>query len=358
MGKSNFEALVDRHGQNVLWRMAKKCTCVTANNRADLDCPKCKGRGDAYSFQREYEDVFRATVRENIIELPEEYTDAEALEVYDARGVKFEFSRYDNFIQIENWKVKNNELVDVRVRVPIVRQLENVTLEKVGGGYYRVPGILTEPSKFEGVHYQTAGDVLFAADAMDDEGNPVNILEYRRDAILTDSEADIITARAVEYIMPFKFIVLSQNFSKSDAKFLDAHSGDAICTFPYMYNLAEHDILTVLSGTVTSKEVWPKTANTILPKFFVAQVDSLETKTSAYTEGVDFILVGTNEIHWIGNQPEDGEMMSITYRYYPTYRVATAMPTLRTSEDQRIPRKVMLKLFTAYNSAVGVNLHG
>jgi hypothetical protein len=51
-------------------------------------------------------------------------------------------------------------------------------------------------------------------------------------------------------------------------------------------------------------------------------------------------------------------MMSVTYRYHPTYRVAENIPMLRTSEDQRIPRKVPLKLFAAFGEKKGVNQNG
>jgi hypothetical protein len=358
LGKSNFEALIERHGQWLRWRIAKKCPCVTTNNRADIHCPKCGGAGDIYDYQREYNDVFRATVRDNIISVPEGFADAAILEVYNAYGQQYQFCRCGDFIQITGAAVPDNQFVDVIVRVPIVKRLETVALEKVGGGYYRVPGILTPPSKLEGVFYQAAGDVIAATDVKDADDNPVSVLGFRRDMILTDSTADTITAASVDYIMPVKFIVLSQNLSKEDQALVNAHNGDAVCTYPYMYNLSENDVLTVLSGSMTHKIVAQKKGNgldDIIPEFFVAQVDSVETKTATFTEGADFVLTGTNRLHWTGNQPEAGEAMSITYRYYPTYRVAKDIPMLRTSEDQRIPRKAPLKLYAAFGEAKGVN---
>jgi hypothetical protein len=152
--------------------------------------------------------------------------------------------------------------------------------------------------------------------------------------------------------------VLSQNLSKEDQALVNAHNGDAVCTYPYMYNVSENDVLTVLSGTMTHKIVFEKRGDNLddtITEFFVAKVDSIETKTGKFTEGEDFILIGTNKIHWIGNQPEAGEMMSVTYRYQPTYRVAKDIPMLRTSEDQRIPRKVPLKLYAAVGEAKRVN---
>jgi hypothetical protein len=239
-----------------------------------------------------------------------------------------------------------------------VKHLESVILEKVGSGYYRVPGILTPPSKIEGVFYQAAGDVIAASDLKDVEGNPVNILSFRRDMVITDSSADTITAASVDYIMPFKFIVLSQNLSKEDFALVNAHNGDAICTYPYMFNLSEDDVLTVLSGSMTHKFVMEKRGDGLddtIPEFFITKVDNVETKKAIFKDGEDFILIGTNKLHWTGNQPEVGEMMSITYRYNPTYRVAKNIPMLRTSEDQRIPRKVVLKLYAAFGEAKGVN---
>jgi hypothetical protein len=360
----NFEAMLERHGQWLRWRVARKCPCVTANNRADIHCPKCGGSGDIYDYQREYEDVLRLTARNNIIALEDDYTDAVIIEVYNSVGRKFEFCRRDNFIQITDAKIPDNEYIDVRLRVPIVKKLESAVLSRVGGGYYRVPGITTAPSPLEGVYYQIAGDVLSIKElkeVTDEEEKPIKILGFRRDMIYTNSTAEKLFAKDIEYILPFRFVLLSQNLSKEDLRLLDMHRGSAVCTYPYMYNLSENDVITALSGAMIHKIVIDKRANgadDIIPEFFIAQVDGIETTSSVYKEGEDFDLVGTNTIHWKGGKPKDGEKMSITYRYYPTYRVAKEVPMMRTSEDQRMPRKVALALFSTFSEAKGVNKNG
>ncbi|MDR0637913.1 MAG: hypothetical protein LBG27_03250, partial [Spirochaetaceae bacterium] len=97
----------------------------------------------------------------------------------------------------------------------------------------------------------------------------------------------------------------------------------------------------------------------IIPEFFVSKVDSLETQGGEYREGADFILAGTNRLHWTGeNRPEAGAYMSICYQYRPTYRVAKNIPQLRTGEDQRLPRKVILQSFAAFQESRGVNQNG
>jgi hypothetical protein len=358
LGKSNFEALVDRHGQWLRWRIAKKCTCVTSSNYADPKCTKCGGSGETYDFQREYEDIFRTAIRANVIIIPEVYSDAEILQVYDAYGKHFQFCRCDDFIQIQGTKVPDNELVDVRFRAPLVKTLDTAVLENIGGGYYRVPGILTEPSKLEGVYYQAAGDVISIEELKDDEGNAVKVLGYRRDMVNAASQAKTLTANAIKYVMPFMFVLLSQNLSKEDQALVNAHNGDAVCTFPNMFNLSEGDVITVLAGSMTHKILVKRDKNNsddIIPDFFVAKVDSIETKTATYKEGTDFILTGTNRIHWIGNRPVADDPMSLTYRYHPTYRADKNIPMLRTSENQRLPHKVVMKLFSAFSEAKKVN---
>jgi hypothetical protein len=100
-------------------------------------------------------------------------------------------------------------------------------------------------------------------------------------------------------------------------------------------------------------------ADDVIFEYFVARIDKLETRAGEYREGVDFILVGTNSIHWIGETiPEIGAFMSISYQYRPTYRVAKNIPQLRTSEDQRLPRKVILQSFAAFQESRGVNQNG
>jgi len=359
--RANFEAMIERRGQWLRWRIAKKCPCVTSNNRADIHCPKCGGSGDIYDYQREYEDVLRTAARNNIISFPDSYNDAYIMEVYNSKGKRLEFERCDNFVQITSAVMPENEFIDVRIRVPIVKKLESAVLSNVGGGYYRVPEILTAPSRLEGVHHRVAGDVLSVKELKDGDEKIVNVLGYRRDMVFADSAADTLYASGIEYILPFRFIILSQNLSKEDLRLLDLHSGSAICTYPYEFNISADDVLTVLSGSMTHKIVIDKRSNgadDTIPEFFVSQVDSIETATGNYKEGEDFNLISTNKIHWLKNKPADSQKMAITYRYFPTYRVVKEIPLLRTSEDQRMPRKVTLKLFSAFSEAKKVNSNG
>jgi hypothetical protein len=232
----------------------------------------------------------------------------------------------------------------------------------VGNGFYRVPGIQSDRSNIEGVTYTAPGDIIDIDAVFDSQGEEVDIGEYRCDTVLLNDKgvALPITAFGVQYIKPFKFFVLSQDIEESDKKIIDTHQGDAILTFPYKFNVSEGDIITVLSGTQTKKIVLNRRIESNddrIHEFFVHSVPYLATPIREYKEGVDFILSGTNKIHWIcDDSPEANTNMAITYQYFPTYRVFMNIPVLRTSEDQRIPRKVVLKLLASNNESRKVNV--
>jgi hypothetical protein len=366
--RSNFEALIDRHGQWCRWRTAKKCTCITTENEPDVHCEKCGGSGDIYDYQKTYEETLTLKVCDNIIELPVENEGCEVLKVYDTKDNEFKFEKAGCYIEIKGGPrtISRNELVTVLTRDTVVAHIDRVVLEHVGNGYYRVPGIESVPSKLEGVYYRAPGDVIAVERIEKADGEKAAIVGFRQNIIQVDcaeaTDVETLVAYGVDFVRPFKFIVLSQNLNKEDFQLVNAHSGDAVCTYPYMFDVAENDVITVLSGTMTSKIAFARRSDAdddMIPEFFVAKVSNLETKDGAYREGTDFVIVGTNRIHWLGeNKPAAGTMMSLAYRYYPTYRVAKNIPNLRTSEDQRIPRKVVLQLFSAFQESRRVNQNG
>jgi hypothetical protein len=300
----------------------------------------------------------------DMIELPLEYIDCEILKVVDYEGREYEHSKMGQYVELFNAqkKLSTGEMVDVVFRESIVKTIEEVQLSLIGNGFYRIPGVQADKSKIEGVNYTAAGDVVdIEIGVFDAHGHEIDICEYRRDTVrLKDADAALpLTAFGVKYIKPFKFFVLSQNLSEEDARLVSAHSGDAVCSFPYAFNSSEGDVITVLSGTQTRKIVQKCRGNShddTIPEFFVDRVSRLETNDREYAEGRDFIIVGANKIHWIcENPPDEGVNIALVYQYFPTYRVAENIPMLRTSEDQRIPRKVVLKLFSGFSESRGVN---
>jgi hypothetical protein len=362
--RSNFEAMITRHGQYVRWRIAKKCTCITPANEPDIHCEKCGGSGEIYDYQKFYNDTLRLSVRDNILELPAENAACEVLKIYDAYGNEFQSVKLGGFAEITGGprQLNQNEIVELLIRDTVVKHLESAVLERVGSGYYRVPGVETPPSKLEGVYYRAEGDVIAAERVENSAGEAVEIIGYRQNLIQVDPaipQEETLTAYGIGYILPFKFVVLSQNLNNDDLLQLQLTKGEAVCTYPYMFNVSFGDVITILSGTMPGKILLSHISDDtddVIPEFFIAKVDSLETQDAEYREGADFIIAGTNRLHWMGeNKPEAGAFMSINYQYRPTYRVAKNIPQLRTSEDQRLPRKVILQSFAAFQESRGVN---
>jgi hypothetical protein len=368
LGRANYEAMIDRHGQWVRWRISKKCTCLTSTNSnyADPKCKKCGGSGERYDYQKEYNDSLRLSVAHRIIELPAEYADCEIVKVYDARGIEYTVQQMGQYAELSHptSELRNGEVVEVTFRQSLSKHIEEAVLEYIGNGFYRVSGVRSDMSTIEGVEYRVAGDIIDLGRVCDAQGQAVDIIEYRRDTVrLKDSEAvQPLTAFGIQYIKPFTFVILSQDLNEVDEKLLALHGGQAVCTFPYRFNVSEGDVITVLSGSQTRKIVLKRknaTADDTVPEFFVDQVPYVETAVREYREGTDFIIIGENKLHWVcADPPEAGSIMSITYRYLPTYRVHKVVPMLRTSEDQRLPKKVLLNLFSDFSESKGVQKHG
>jgi hypothetical protein len=289
------------------------------------------------------------------------------LKVYDAYGNEFRAVKIGQFVEIIGGSrlLNKNEIVELLIRDTLVKHFESAVLERIGNGYYRVPGVETPPSQLEGVYYRAEGDVIAADRVENSAGESVEITGFRQNMIQVDPavpQMETLTAYEIDYILPFKFLVLSQNLNKDDSLQLQIAHGEAVCTYPYMFNVGLGDVITVLSGTMPMKDSIKHISDDVddvIFEYFVARIDKLETQAGEYREGVDFILVGTNRIHWIGeNRPEIGAVMSISYQYRPTYRVAKNIPQLRTSEDQRIPRKVILQSLAAFQESRKVNQNG
>jgi hypothetical protein len=366
LSRGNYESLLDRHGQNVRWRVSKKCTCVTGANQPDPRCKKCGGSGEIYDYQKYFTDTIRVRCGRGIAELPQENKNCEVLKVYDARGIEYEPCQMGQYLKPFNplHELLNGEVVEMVYRQPMEEFIEVVELEYIGNGYYRVPGVLSDMSNLEGVDYRAPGDIVDMESVFDSNANEVDILEYRLDTVRLKDEGTQrpITALGVKYIKPFNFFVLSQNLDEEDDKLLALHKGDAISTFPYRFDVSEGDIITVLSGANTKKVVLKhkgiKTDDTLMD-FFIHKVVYLATDNREYKEGTDFVIVGLNKIHWVcEDSPEPDTNMSITYQYLPTYKVHKFIPMLRTSEDQRIPKKVVLRLFSGFNESRRVNQNG
>lgn len=374
LGRENYEALISRHGQFVRWRQAQKCTCIDKVTFApNIRCPKCGGRGFTYDCQKYADNVQTVMVWDNsgVLEVDPQYEDAELLKVWDNSGNVIPATKDGVFVSMEITPVKG-EYYNVLMRDPLAITLKKANTESLGANYYRVNGLTVRRSGIDGIFYTSPCDILNIGKIVDAEGTEYSAVELRQDCfliepvIIQDEDGNDVVqpivepvrVENVEYIKPSVFALLNQNLSKADSQMVVEANGDAVLTFPYSHDVAENDVVTVLSGTITKKETvnrQKKTFDTI-SAFFVESVTKCTGIYREYIQGKDFLLVGTNSLKWIcEDAPKDGETYSITYRVFPTYIVIKDIPQLRSSEDQRMPKKVVVKYFNSYSEMIKVN---
>ena len=383
LSKDNYEALIDRHGQWMRWRIGQKCSCVKGiTMQPNIHCPYCAGRGYTYTHlknQITYETVMLFNDM-GILELENtlQIKQAELIEVYDQKGNKYPTAKKNcNFIYLNTENIpEKGTYFTIVLRKRLVEVLEEATAEKDNLGYYTIKELTNSRTNIEGIYYQAPSDIISIGKITDGAGIEYKATEFRLNqfriepTVDPDTQEEIpitepVTVEKVEFIRPFIFVLLSQNLSKGDQKALEEASGDAVCSFPYGCDVANDDILTVLAGTYTQKDVIVKSdykTDTIGADFvydIVSVKGIIDGEEIEYKQGIDFILVGTNKIRWLeegDNMPENGEAYSINYHIMPTYRVVKQIPQVRTSENQRFPKKVVVKLFSAYADKAGVNV--
>ena len=376
LGRANYEALIKRHGQWVRWRTAAMCPCVEKNTQQpDPHCEKCGGRGYIYGNQKEQVLQTTATVDINgILTVSEDYTNDSLVKVYDQSGKVYSNARkYGQFIDLNTDRFVRGSYYNVVLNRELAKTIENTILEDCGGNYYKVPGIESKRLNIEGIYYTAPADILSIESVTDEEGEEFEVEQYRLNLAYippkivedeeTGEETEVyptgnLTAKNIKYIEPFTFAVLNQNLNKVDIAQMEAAHGDAVVTFPYSCDVSESDVLTVLAGTITQKSMIVRTKKDYdtIPAFFIESIVKIIGEDSEYENGVDYVLVGTNSIKWISdNKPDSGEGYSIIYKVYPTYTVVKNIPQLRSSENQRFPKKAIVQLMSSYSETRGVN---
>ena len=383
LGKSNYEALIDRHGQWLRWRISTKCSCVKGiTMQPNIHCPFCAGRGYTYTYLKNMisYSIVMLFNKDGILELDDtiQIKQAELVDIYDEKGRKYPTAiKNCNYIYLNTTDLPEKGMYfTVVLRKKTTQILSSAMANKNDMGYYTVPELLNYRTNIEGLYQTAPSDIINIGKITDAAGIEYKAKEYRLNqfriepTVDSDSKEEIpitepVTVENVEYIPPFIFVLLSQNLSKGDAKAVEESNGDAVCSFPYECDVSNDDILTVLAGSYTQKDVICRSqliTDTIGADFvydIVSVKGIIDGEEVEYKQGTDFILVGTNKIKWLENGeniPEVGEAYSITYHIMPTYRVVKQIPQIRTSENQRLPKKVVVKLFSAYAEKAAVNV--
>lgn len=386
LGRANYEALIERHGQWIRWRQAEKCPCVSyPSMHPDIHCKLCGGRGELYGVQKTIVSVVTVGVLDSsgIIQLPEANEESVLVKVYDVDGKVYpKAEKHGRFIELNDEPPAKGMYFSCVLTDNTEKVAKIAETEPIGDNFYRVKGIQTIKTGIDGLHHTGTPDIQSIGTIKDGAGLEYTAHEIRLDAFyiiphVTQEEApdtgeivekvlpitEPVTVENVSYVPPFVFALLSQNLSQADGQAVVEAQGDAVCTFPYSCDVAEGDVLTVLSGTTTEKAAQAKTEieYDTLPSFFVSEIVSIiglneDKEKVEYLQGTDYILAGSNRIKWISdNQPFPGDAFSVVYKTYPSYKVVKDIPQLRTAENQRFPKKVVVKYMSSYSDKTNIN---
>jgi len=379
-GKASYEALIFRHGQFIRWRIAQRCTCLEPHtSQFNPRCPRCDGKGFVYSFQPQMIITAELMVSDdtNILEIPEGYKDCTLDVVFDYFGRKYPAEKHGKYITIKKLEMPaKGSYLTIKMTENTAKGMDEADCENTGGGYYRINGLRFRKDGIEGIYYTAPADIIKITKIIDAAGQEYQAHELRMDLFcivpntktITDDEGketkeeipitEPLTAYGIEYVPPFIFALMSQNLSKEDVETLVASKGDAVLTFPYNCDVSEGDILTALSGSLVQKEALKRQDedDDIIGAYFVSEIISCIGQEREYKIGTDFILIGTNYLRWLcEDAPEQGDVYSLTYRVCPTYKVVKSIPQIRTSENQRLPKKAIVQYHGTYGENRKVN---
>lgn len=343
LSRENYEALILRHGQYVRWLQANKCTCLLRSGRPNPTCKKCGGDGLFYNFQ----------LTKNLYSKPCKAIDGYAL---------VDDSEFVNNANIKEVYVNGKEITDYTVDYgviasPQISKIDSVTCHGSTSREKTKNVFLSKVDK-DGKIWAFTDDFIQCETtkiypditSVSFNNSQIQIEKLSRNYIhLKDEISDNALAAKVSYIMPEKFLIHGQTKDEVTQNFLSKCGGDTSMTYPYEFDIAKDDVVTLLFAVKLEKTIITASGTDCdtLPEWFVSDIISIESFDTKYS---NFVLYDRNKIKWINpdTTPSEGIKLSVVYRYCPSYRViAHAEHDVRSAENQLLPKMVALKLIVA-----------
>ena len=189
LGKENYEALIQRHGQWVRWRTATVCNCVEDNTfQPDIHCTKCGGRGYLYSNQKKQEIWQSVMIADDtgVIELDPEYEDCTLTKVYGFDGNPYpNATKNGRFILLNTDKLPvKSTYLNIVMNKDLEKTVSSTLVEKIGNGYYRLPELSITRTGIDGIYYRAPCDILSIDKITDGNGREYQAKELRLNMFL------------------------------------------------------------------------------------------------------------------------------------------------------------------------------
>jgi hypothetical protein len=372
LNKKRYLTKLNTHAQYIRWLRSTPCYCLDQAGNTDPACPSCLGRGRIFTHQTEF-DVWVENSK---------HCDAKVYPTY------VPIVRVDKVLRLSCWQ-KPYAITNV-----FSDHIEIATTPELP--------VLPDKDEFIGVNYTysveqdyLAGPAAFIGGDVLSVPLPAT-LTVEKESILGDITKVIGVARNVtkskdydvktfyknelyidltpgapatsdvwqvtlKYKNPHKLML--NNISEKERRMgaYIASEGEASMTAPYEYYFGDGDVVIQLVGEQRGSAVLvqspidnPVNPNQVfsqeLPAFDVTKVLTIEDGTGAvYQPGVDFIVRGGNQLFWLtSNRPV--AKFSVTFLYHPAFTIFGTKPTVRTPENLKMPRRLMLKSFDKVNT--------
>lgn len=344
--RENFNALIGRHSQPIRWLKAEKCPCVGENRRVDENCPLCNGNSYTYEEPTEFVRVENVTAPiDGVINLPN------VIWIRDLTGLNYSFTDGECVTYAPDVK---------KGQTYTVKYIDDVELSGTAVATYVCEGLYSIDIPTQVAFGEVQGSLLTVSASVGGEAVGVETIYRNMFQLTVPVAATVQVDVEYTYLDPFAFVLIHNNFDRSSQKYLDDCGGDGLAIFPQRFEVHSGDILVALNASETKKHIFRSTGlQDNMPSFYLYEIQAAHSirddERHEYEPGTDFIVFKGSSIKWIGsNRPEPNEQVSITYTYKTVYTVAGDIPDPRTSENNRFPRKVAIKLYTDFNRRMGI----
>ena len=359
LSRQNMENIIDRHSQFVRWRKGQLCPAASKRGQHSIECTVCQ---NGYIF----------SIPDNINVINEQIDNAghagqidfgklisvdrlEKVTRDECQALPIRSIEGDREFLFSGNGITNNDAIFADYSYDLKRDLT------LCGQYYEGNGViaLEEPIVKLQAGGEVSGDILEITRLRNvSTRKDIPFIKFARNLIFIDTTTneplttDFIKAEG-RYISPFSFAVLNV---KQSQKYLPQHrikEGDAVLLTANRFNIGEGDLITPLVGEQTGSSVIKRSSTLATDKLGVFEATQLlriivkdtNTTTKEFKINEDFKLIGLSQILWFGDKPADDQEYSVMFKYRPSYRIYGDMPTVRTSENERFPRRAVLKVF-------------
>lgn len=364
LNRKDHEGLIERHGQLTRWVQAMTCPCQTTVGDRAINCPnKCQD-GHLLSFPGNINHInelvnhrgFVGEIKEDGLKSVSriERQDARRAQTFSATSILS-----DKTFRFEGQSEPSVSDLMVADYVTDPRlQFDECGQFYQGGGVVRV-----DPLE---ILVATGGEVSSEIVTVTEIRNvtknqTLTSLNTARNLVFIDiitNEPDIndfIVVRGT-HIKPFTFAFTDAESQEVYEPSLRSISGQAVMSVPFRYDMVEGDLVTPLLQEQIVSHVTNRGPGITdkVPVFELLRIIKIiDSAGTEFIQNTDFALFGRNEIKWLvgGNAPTLDAKYSILMGYRPSYKVFIDKSTIRTSENERFPKRFMLKQFERLNQS-------